>query len=281
MNAHHRSLTVLLALIAPATAVAQDGGAATAAGVAVASAGRDMDTQSSSRLSASVGITDWRGDFGGPTTSAITALAPGVRFRDGNLRLSVLVPWMRIRSDSVIFAGVGGTPLAVSPTAAPTRRTRDGFGDATLGASYLLPSSSFDVELIGRIKVPLSSGARSVSTGKVDYYGGVEVSKTIGGFTPAVQVTYRVFGDMAGWDLRNGFATSVSGTFLLGRRVTALVSYDYAEAATRFIGDSHELAVGLSTPIADNRLRLTGFASAGLSRGAPDRSIGASVTFNF
>lgn len=236
-----------------------------------------------SSLTLSVGGAAWHGDFGAPTDTTISSAIVSARYQRDGLRLSAVIPYMRIESDGSFFAGIGGTPLFVAPQIRPLRRVREGWGDLTLGASYLLPGGEtrgFDIDLTGRIKVPVASASSQLSTGKVDYSAGAEVSKTFGSLTPSVSVTYRVFGDTSVWNLRNGVDVSAGGSYALGRSTALVVNYEYVQASSGYITDSHELVAGASTGLT-RRLRLTGYLSKGLSDGAADVSGGASLALRF
>lgn len=235
-----------------------------------------------SDLSLSLGASAWDGDFGAPTDSRISSILLGLRYRVGGLRLSANIPRMHIRSDGSIFTGIGGTPLYTAPTVSPSQRVRSGIGDLTLGAAYLLPQDSglgFDLEVSGSVKLPTASKASQLSTGKTDYSAGVTVSKTYGRLTPSVSATYRWFGDTPTWDFQNGFELSAGASYAVTDRTVVLAHYVYTKAATNLIADSHELLAGVSVPLAGDRLRLTGFASKGLSKGAADVSGGLSLSW--
>jgi hypothetical protein len=234
-----------------------------------------------SGLSVSAGASYSSGDYGSATNTDIWSVPLGVRLKTGALRLSASVPWMRIRSDGTVFTGIDATPLVVAPGIRSTRRVRSGVGDLTLGASYDLPTlggSGLDVELSGRVKLPTASDRSQLSTGKTDYSFGGQVSRQFGRLTPFASATYRVFGDVGPWDLRNGMAASAGASYALPGRAIVVASYDYARAASPFVSDSHELFGGVSVPIAHTPLRLTAFGTAGLSRGAAGASGGLSLT---
>ncbi|RZM03991.1 MAG: hypothetical protein EOP68_19935, partial [Sphingomonas sp.] len=142
---------------------------------AVAQAG--ASSTPSSDFTTSLGTSYWHGDYGAPTNTSIWAGLFGVRYRTGGLRISAYLPYMRIKSDGAIFTGIGGTPLFVAPNVPTGKRIRKGFGDVTLGASYLLPNpqgTGLDVELTGRVKLPTASDKSLLSTGKTDYSAGVD-----------------------------------------------------------------------------------------------------------
>ena len=242
-----------------------------------------LTISSGDRFTLSVGGSAWRGDFGATTDSDIAAVVVNGRIRAGALRLDATLPWMSIRSDRAIFTGIDATPLIVGQGLGAGRTLRQGLGDLTLGANVLALNQDdlgVDVELSGRVKLPTAADSTNLSTGKVDYAVGAEVSRTFGTVTPSVKAGYRIFGDPDGFDLRNSFTSSVGVSFVVFRSTVALVSYDFAERASDFIQNAHEAVFGISTPLSD-RIRLNTFGSAGLSSGAADFSAGLSLTVGF
>ena len=236
-----------------------------------------------SSFTALIGTAGWSGHFGAPTNTTIATVVISARYRYDGLRVSGVMPYMRIESDGSFFTGIGGTPLFVAPQIRPQRRVRNGWGDLTLGASYLLPgadSRGFDLDLIGRVKLPTASDSSGLSTGKIDYSGGVELSKTLGSLTPTASVTYRVFGDTDNWQFNNGIDVTAGGSYTITPGTTLVLNYEYVQAASSYVRDSHEVIVGAST-IAMRRLRVTGYASKGLSEGAANISGGVSLSVTF
>lgn len=250
----------MIALSVPATASAQD--------------------EKDSDLSVSLGGSVWNGDFGAPTRTDIQSVLLGARYRVGGLRLTANIPYMRIRSDGTVFTGISGTPIFVSPMTTPANRIRDGLGDLTLGASYLIPPETlpFDLELIGRVKLPTAARSTGLSTRKADFSAGTSVSKTFGRLTPGATVTYRWFGDSAVWRLQDGFAVTAGASYAITDRVVILANYEYGRAATPLIDDMHELVGAISVPVLNDKARLTAFTAAGLSKGAADFSGGVSLS---
>jgi hypothetical protein len=249
-----------------------------------AGATTDASIQSSgdplSNLTLSAGASAWSGDYGAKTNTDIDAVLLGARYKIGDLRLTASAPWMRIDSAGAIFTGIEGTPLIVAPKANAAKTTREGIGDLTLGAAYSLPSASIaglDVDIFGRIKLPTASRESDLSSRKADYAGGFELSKSWGRIVPFASVSYRSFGDSGGWKLKDGVATSVGTSIILSDRLVGVFSYDYAQRASQFVQDSHEISAGLSARLPHN-LRLTGFAAGGLSNGAAAISGGLSLS---
>jgi hypothetical protein len=231
----------------------------------------------------SLGHTQWRGDFGSPSEVLINSTQATARYRSGNIRVTASLPYMRIRSDGAVFAGINGAPLVVAPGVVMARRIRHGFADATLGAAWLVPlgNAGFDLELSGRVKLPTAADSTQLSTGKTDYAVGAELSTVAGRFVPIASASYRIFGDPAGWDIRNGFEVSAGSGYRIGGSALAIVTYEYAERTSAFIRNSHQIVGALSAPVSNGRLRLSAFGSVGLSKGAPDTSFGVSAGVNF
>lgn len=243
----------------------------------------DASGTNTSRLGVSIGSAIAGGSFGTGQKSRMISTALGVRAAVGTLRLSASLPYLNIRGRGLIFSGIDSTPIIASGGKPGPRITNKGLGDLTVGAAYTLPTSSGgpEVELSGRLKLPTATRASQLSTGKTDFSVGAQVTQAVGRLAPFVSGTYRSFGDPASIDLNNGIALSGGTAVLLGKRTVALLSYHYAEKASRLIKDSHELFAGASTKIGESSVRLTGFVTAGVSSGAAATSGGASLALHF
>lgn len=236
----------------------------------------DNDTS----VAVSLGTSYAVGKFGTGSDTTILTSALGARLRVSNWSLSASLPWMRVRSRSTVFTGIDSTPVLIAPNTSLRPRTSKGFGDLTVGGAYTFASdrSPFELELSGRAKINTATKTSGLSSGSNDYSLGADVSIPLGRVTPFASFTYRFLGNTAAYQLRDGPAASTGASYALGRKSYLLVSYHYARAATRFVEDSHELFGGVSTRIARSPLRLTGYATAGLSRGAAATSGGLALS---
>lgn len=227
----------------------------------------------------------WSGDYGAMSKTTIDALLLSTRYKIGDLRLTATVPNMRIDSRGLVLTGVDGSPLVISPQSTGPRTIRGGWGDLTLGAAYLLTSerSRFgaDLDFSFKLKVPTASDASRLSTGQKDYAFNVEASRPLGRLVPFASVGYRVFGDLPTLRLKDGFAGSLGADYIYSSRLVARLAYDYAASASPFVRDSHEIVASFSSRLTQSRLRLTGFAGAGLSSGAASISGGLSLAVGF
>jgi hypothetical protein len=240
-------------------------------------------SQDDTTADVSLGTIYAGGNFGTGSKTTIWSSALGARLRLKDVTLTASLPWMRIESRSTIFTGIDATPVLVAPNTSPVKKTAKGFGDLTLGASYTIASdaSPIEVELSGRAKINTASDHSGLSSGKNDYAVGADISAPLGNVTPFASFSYRFLGDTAGYDLRNGPAASAGASYALGSDTFLLASYHYSRAATRLVDDAHELFAGASTRIPGSPLRVTGFATAGLSRGAAAASAGLAISAGF
>lgn len=255
------------------------------AGAAIAGPAMAQDTRGSEErasndtsLSVTTGV-DWSsGDYGTGSDTNILVVPLALRYKTGNLRISVTQPWLRIDGSSAIVGnGPGG--VIIDPNA--PRTTRSGLGDLTLGAAYMIPEDKlgFGLDLSARVKLPTASRRKGLGTGKTDVTVGAELSKTFGTVTPFASVGYRMPGDPDGIDLRNAWTASAGASVGMGKSVL-IASYDYRQATSRLADDSHELFGAFSTPVSD-ALNFTFYGSAGLSDGAPDYGVGGMITVRF
>lgn len=230
-------------------------------------------------LSSGVGYTV--GDYGESGDTEVLSAPLDLQLQSGRLRLTASIPYLRVESPANVIGG-GQGPIFVDPTppSTPSRLVREGFGDLVLGASYALARRApggLAVELSGRVKLPTASTAKALGTGKTDMFVALDVARPSGVWTPFMTVGYLMSGDPAGYDLRNSLAASAGTVVRLSDRVRGVLAYDYAQAVSAGIADSHALFGGLSGPLA-SKLDWTLYGSAGLSEGSPDAGGGLRLT---
>lgn len=236
---------------------------------------QDADADAASQLSFTTGVDYSKGDYGTAIDTSMVVVPLSARLRTGNWRVTASIPWLRIDGANVVGGSNG--PIVIDPNA--SRTIRKGFGDVSLGLAYDIPEQDFGlgVQLSGRVKLPTASQSKGLGTGKADFSGAIELSKTYGPITPFVSLGYRLPGDPAGIDLQNGFVGSAGLSVVTGRSVV-LLSYDYRESASLLAENSQELFGAFTTPVS-KKLDFTLYGSAGLTKGAPDYGVGAMVTF--
>lgn len=139
-----------------------------------------------SGFSISSGITYWQGDFGGPSNSELLVVPFTLRYSTGPIRVWITLPYMRVESDGLLFAGTDGGPIIADPTTpSPFGRVREGIGDLTLGATWSAIEENeggLGLDFTSRIKLPV--GKDELSTDKTDVGFAVDVSQRIGEVVP-------------------------------------------------------------------------------------------------
>ena len=224
-------------------------------------------------LSSGVSYTTRDGDLGRTNYYRVPL---GARISKGPFRLSASIPYVIVKGPgAVIGEGEDETDDITSD------RTRKGLGDVRLTARYRLPKSAlggFELDLLGRVKLPTASREKRLGTGEVDYALGAELSREIGQLEPFVSAQYRINGDRPDLDYRNTVAASAGTAVRLGRRARASVSYDYSQSRIRGNSGSHSIDAGVSTRLS-KRLSLSGSGSVGLSKRAPDFGVGSTITW--
>jgi len=235
---------------------------------------QDADTAAATQLSFTTGVDYSSGDYGTGIDTKMLVVPLSARLRTGDWRITASIPWLRIDGANVVGGSNG--PIVIDPNA--PRTIRKGFGDVSLSLAYDIPEQNFGlgVQLSGRVKLPTASQSKGLGTGKADFSGAIELSKTYGPVTPFVSAGYRIPGDPAGIDLQNGFVGSAGFSLATGRSVV-LLSYDYRQSASLLAEDSHELFGAFTAPVA-KKLDFTLYGSAGLSKGTPDYGVGAMIT---
>lgn len=234
-----------------------------------------------SPLGASItsGVDYSSGDYGAGGKTNILVVPFNARLTTGDLRLSATVPYLRIKGPGSVVGGGDTGPIVIDPDVDQPITTRSGLGDLSLSATYGVlrqARAGFDLDLTGRVKLPTASRDKGLGTGKTDFGVSGEVSRTFGNATPFVSVGYRLPGDPDGIDLRNSLTASVGSTFTAGSTVF-IASYDYSGRTSANAFNSHSMFGAISAPIAQ-RLNVTGYGTAGLSRGAPDYGVGLLLT---
>jgi hypothetical protein len=227
-------------------------------------------------LSASTGLDYSSGGYGLDEKTNILVIPFSLRAKTGSLSFSATIPYIRLDGPGGVVIGPGGDPLPGIPTGSGERA---GFGDLSLGATYTIAGDvgGFELGLGARVKLPTSRRSEGLSTGETDLSVSADISYDAGSVAPFLNLGYRFLGDPEGLDLRNGPTASAGSTFRLGGKAVLVASYDYSRASSSLAEDAHELFGAVSAPVSE-RLNLTGYGVAGLSRGSPDFGLGMLLT---
>jgi hypothetical protein len=216
------------------------------------------------------------GRYGNTDETRVASSSIGVRTQIKDWELGVTLPYLTIDSGASGALSLNG---AIIGRGDARRGRQSGYGDVTFRVSRALPlGDSFPVQARLTAHAKLPTGARSLSTGKLDSGVGVELTRTFGNVTPFVSANYRSYGDTRLVRLRDGWATSAGVMTNVGR-VTVIASHESSQALVGGAG-SRELFAAATGPLAPG-WAWTLFGSKGYSTGAPNIMVGTSITRSF
>lgn len=216
------------------------------------------------------------GRYGGTEETRVASSAIGLRTQIKDWELGVTLPYLAVDSSGGGALSINGALVAGG---ASRLGRQSGYGDVSIRVARQLPlgeNAPFQARMTAHAKLP--TGARGLSTGKLD--GGItmEVSRTFGAVTPYFSAGYRSFGDSRLVRLRDGWTTS-AGLMATWGQVTFVASHESAQALTAGPG-SREFFGAATGPLAPG-WAWTLFGSKGYSAGAPNLMIGTSLTRSF
>lgn len=224
----------------------------------------------------STGVDYSEGEFGSGVDTSILVVPMSISTRFDGFSVSVSVPYLEIDGSSSVVGG-GDGPIITDPNLADTKRS--GIGDVSVRARYdMFDLGGVQLSASGRVKLPTGSSADRLSTGETDFSGALELAATQGAIQPFGEIGYRILGDPDGIDLQNGIYGSAGALILLPANFVAIASYDYVEASSTAIDDTHSVFGGLVIP-ASERLSLTTYGTLGLSESAADWGAGILLSF--
>ena len=191
------------------------------------------------------------------------------------LTFKVFVPYVVIDGPDDVLPGEGATTLLQEPA-----ERRHGIGDVVASLAYTYyPREKFVpiVDVYTKVKIPSASTSKSIGTGHADVTFGIELFEQLGPVGVFGGGGYRIKGGAQYHDI---WLASVGGQVSFGRRVSLGLAYDFRQASTDGVGDSHELAPYLSLRLTDHLL-VAPYGVIGLSTNAPAWGLGGSFVVNF
>jgi hypothetical protein len=154
----------------------------------------------------------------------------------------------------------------------------DIYADATYQFGQVL--GPVDLTATVRVKLPTADEERGLGTGAADYYGEFTFSRTFGSTTPFALAGYRVLGDNAAYQLRNGAYVSGGAHFRVSAAsvITAMLNWRQPIVAG---GDESVDALLMVTHDLNARWRFTAYGLAGFTDASPDIGTGLQVGYRF
>jgi len=233
------------------------------------------------RWTANVGVTDTNGAYGTPNNTNVLLGLTTFSLSNDSFKFSASLPYMRISGRGLLVFDASGNPIVINRRVNGPTDVRTGWGDLSLSASYTIPPAvlaDFQVRITGVTKLPTAPARRRLNTGEADFGMNVDVSRTLGDWTPFVTVGYLNRGQPTGFTFYDTSSVAVGTSYMLRDNLVAVASYDYDSADAPQVTAGHELMGSLSW-IQSDKLTLTGYGTVGLSSGSPDVGIGFLVSY--
>ena len=233
------------------------------------------------QLTGTFGVTDTNGNYDTPNNTNVLLGLSTLSLSNDSFKFTASLPYMRISGRGLLVFDASGNPIVINRRANGPTDVRTGWGDLSLSASYTIPPAvlaDFQVRVTGITKLPTAPSRRRLNTGEADFGMSVDVSRSLGDWTPFVTVGYLNRGQPAGFTFYDTSSVSVGTSYVLNENLVAVASYDYDSPDAPQVTGAHELMGSLSW-IRDDRMTLTGYATAGLSSGSPDYGIGFLVSY--
>jgi hypothetical protein len=158
---------------------------------------------------------------------------------------------------------------------------RRGFGDLNLGMTYSIPPEILDdwkVSITERVKAPVASGRKRLSTGAVDYGTSIDVARDFDDWQPFVTIGYLIAGQPSRFVLKNTWSWSLGTSYTISDSLIAITSYDYDSSSSPLLSSSQDLFWSLSW-IANDKLTLTGYVTKGITTGSPNVGTGLILAY--
>jgi len=198
--------------------------------------------------------------------------------------LSVTVPYLRQSSKGRITR-VGGKPVRIAGgNGVFVDSAESGLGDILLRGAYTLKldgPKSFDLGLVGRLKLPTADKNKGLGTGEMDEGVGLDFAKEINpGLTLLADGYYTIIGDTDEVDFNNEVSLEVGFYTLLRKNLGLTVLYETQSALVNGNADPRSVSGTLSCGAQDG-IQFAGGLTLGMSGGSPALSIGAGFSRKF
>jgi hypothetical protein len=164
-----------------------------------------------------------------------------------------------------------------------TKKTEDGFGDVDVSLTYDVyhnDNNGWDISATGEVKFGTASAAKGLGTGRADYSPSVEISRTMGKFTPWVSFGYRYVGKLAHSQLRDYWYGSGGVSYEIDDDDSVAVAFDSSERSSVGSNVDNDASINVSRDL-DKSWNVGLTVLAGLSTAAPDIELTGSASYKY
>lgn len=164
-----------------------------------------------------------------------------------------------------------------------TTETHSGFGDIELSGSYDAfqdENSGWDISLTGEVKFGTASASENLGTGKNDYSPSVDISRSLGKFTPWIELGYWFVGKPADSNLRDYAYGSAGISYAVDNDTSVSVSFDCSQRSSDDANVDNDVSLDVSRNLGRS-WTIYVYALAGLSQAAPAFEANGSIGYKF
>lgn len=225
-------------------------------------------------LSLSTGLDYSVGDYGtaDDTETWFLPLSVKYRFGDHSFKLGMAYLWTR-------------GPQTVTPDGEPIPgggvvKTTHGIGDVTASLTFNVMEAPLGLDLGGKIKFGTASESKALGTGENDYALQTSLYKSLGEWTPYLDLSYRWKGDPPGVDYRDVWYVTAGTSYRYNKIWSVGADYAWREKLTAGGDEVSEATVYANYKISDHD-KINVYGVAGFSDASPDWGLGFMMTHSF
>jgi hypothetical protein len=162
-------------------------------------------------------------------------------------------------------------------------QTNSGLGDIDLSTRYNAyhnKDNGWDIGVTGAVSFGTADSDKGLGTGRAEYDLSVDISKTLGRFTPSISFGYHKNCNLEGVDLRDYLYGSIGSSFWITDNTNISLTFTNAQRSSDSGNIDNELYFSVNHNVTKH-CDIEVHALTGLSQGTPDWGAGASVRFSF
>lgn len=216
------------------------------------------------------------GTYGTTSSTGIFSIPVIGKYSTGPWVFKLTVPYVRISGNGGVVPGTG----PISPGGA-TSNTQSGLGDAVAAATYNLyedRASTRGIDVTGKVK--LATADTGLGSGANDYAAQMDVYQSMDKFTAMGSLGSKVLGSPSGITLNTVLYGSFGGVYQFSNQASGGVDMSLAQNSSAIAAKQQELTAYVNYKI-DKHLKAQGYVLKGLSKGSPDKGVGALVSYGF
>lgn len=256
---------------------------------AVALVAMNCDVSYGDKLVVDVSYQFETGDYSEQSDTDVTSIPVQLKYYADVWSFSVKVPFLSVTGVETIIPGSNGQSFghggmnSATGSSSSSTVTRSGPGDIRVSVSRAFlsqqPGDLF-YEMTATVKLATADEKKFLGTGENDYSIKIFISSTIGNWMPGLTLGYLVTGDTADIDYNDVFFISAGTAYLLSRKSTLGIEYDYQQAVSE--GDDDFAAITADYSYEFSKGSSVGFAiKKGLTDNSPDIGFNISTSISF